>query len=64
MRETEGVEHERRGLVECIVGPVTEENPRPAQPAGAALDERAYRSGLKTHRPGMLTSYDVAGPVE
>jgi hypothetical protein len=43
---------------------VTEENPRAAQPAGAALDECTYRNGLKAHRSGMLTPYDAAGPVE
>ena len=42
MREPQGVEHERSGFVERIVGPVTEENTRSAQPAGTALDERAY----------------------
>jgi hypothetical protein len=30
VREPERMEHERRRLVERIVGPVTEENPRPA----------------------------------
>ena len=71
MREPQGVEHERRGFVERIVGPVTKENPRAAQPAGTALDECANRNGLKarrtgmlTHRIGLLASYDAAGPVE
>jgi hypothetical protein len=71
MREPQGVEHERGGFVERIVGPVTEENPRAAQPAGTALDENAYRNGLKAHRPGtlthrigMLASYEAAAPVE
>jgi hypothetical protein len=77
VRKTERVEHERRGFVERVVGPVTEENPRAAQPAGAALDECAYRNGLLArrtgmlayrirllaHRTGMLASYDPAGPV-
>jgi hypothetical protein len=71
VREPQGVEHERRGFVERIVGPMTEENPRAAQPAGTALDECAHRNGLKAHRTGMLThrtgmlaSYDAAAPVE
>src|ERR1700722_7647863 len=38
VRKTERVEHERRRFVERIVGPVTEEDPRATQPAGAALD--------------------------
>jgi hypothetical protein len=64
MREPKGVKHERRGLVERIFDPVTEENPRALQPASTALDELAYRNGLLADRTGTLASYDTAGPVE
>jgi hypothetical protein len=57
VREPQGMEHQRCGFVERIVGPMAEKDFRTMQAAGTTLNERTDRNGLRA-------SYDAAGPVE